>query len=209
VPLLFCGLIGMKNHMYWPTLLCVPTAKNTDIPCCWQLSSNHHKQSPQYATCGKVVMMRIKAIIIITTFPHVAYALVEARENYGENRIMWRMRSTAKRECKPIRNWMRPIPTVTRVIKWCLQHCKGISIMSQRGLGQISWANSVRWQIWTRQQFGGRRGGSKWQPARCSRKTQDKFVIASMPKKVLHRCVGAHARVHVHFFAAVGRVVCQ
>jgi len=33
----------------------------------------------------------------------------------------------------------------------------------------------------------GRRVGGKRQPARCSRKTQDKFTIASMAKKLLHR----------------------
>jgi len=32
----------------------------------------------------------------------------------------------------------------------------------------------------------GGRAGSKQQPARCSRKTQDKFAIASMAKKLLH-----------------------
>jgi len=47
----------------------------------------------------------------------------------------------------------------------------------------------------------GRRAGGKRQPARCSRKTQDKFAIASMAKKLLHRCIRAHARVHMHFFA--------
>ena len=52
-----------------------------------------------------------------------------------------------------------------------------------------------------RQQEGGRRAGGKRQPARCSRKTQDKFAIASMAKKLLHRCIRAHARVHMHFFA--------
>jgi len=45
----------------------------------------------------------------------------------------------------------------------------------------------------------GRRAGGKRQPARCSRKTQDKFAIASMAKKLLHRCIIAHARVHMHF----------
>jgi len=48
-----------------------------------------------------------------------------------------------------------------------------------------------------------RRVGGKRQPARCSRKTQDKFAIASMAKKFLHRCIGAHARVHVHFVRRV------
>ena len=39
----------------------------------------------------------------------------------------------------------------------------------------------------------------KQQPARCSCKTQDKFAIASMAKKL----IGAHARVHVHFLRGV------
>ena len=41
----------------------------------------------------------------------------------------------------------------------------------------------------------GQEGGRKRQPARCSRRTQDKFAIASMARKRLHRCTGAHARV--------------
>jgi len=45
----------------------------------------------------------------------------------------------------------------------------------------------------------GRRAGGKRQPAWCSRKTQDKFTIAFVAKKLLHRCIGAHARVHMHF----------
>jgi len=45
--------------------------------------------------------------------------------------------------------------------------------------------------------------GGKQQPARCSRKTQDKFAIASMAKKFLHRCMGVHSRVHVHFLRGV------
>ena len=47
----------------------------------------------------------------------------------------------------------------------------------------------------------GGRAGSLQQPARCLRKTQDKFAIASMAKKLLHSCIGAHTRVHMHFFA--------
>jgi len=46
----------------------------------------------------------------------------------------------------------------------------------------------------------GSRAGSKQQPARCSRKTQDKFAIAFMAKKLLHSWIGAHTRVHMHFF---------
>jgi len=30
-------------------------------------------------------------------------------------------------------------------------------------------------------------------------KTQNKFAMVSMAKKFLHRCMGTHARVHVHF----------
>ena len=41
----------------------------------------------------------------------------------------------------------------------------------------------------------GPEGGRQRQPAWCSRKTQDKFAIASMAKKLLHRCISAHARV--------------
>jgi len=54
----------------------------------------------------------------------------------------------------------------------------------------------------------GQEGGRKRQLARCSRKTQDKFAIASMAKKPLHCCTGAHARVwrciytyvHMHMY---------
>jgi len=45
---------------------------------------------------------------------------------------------------------------------------------------------------------GAARAGGKRQPARCSRKTQDKFAIASMAKKLLYCCIGAHARVHMN-----------
>jgi len=47
---------------------------------------------------------------------------------------------------------------------------------------------------------GAARADGKRQHARCSRKTQDKFAIASMAKKLLHRCICAHARAHMHFF---------
>ena len=43
------------------------------------------------------------------------------------------------------------------------------------------------------------RASGKRQPAPCSCKTQDKFAIVSIAKKFLHRCMGAHAQVHVHF----------
>jgi len=39
----------------------------------------------------------------------------------------------------------------------------------------------------------------KRQPAQCLRETQDKFAIASMAKKLLHRCIGAHASACAFF----------
>ena len=48
----------------------------------------------------------------------------------------------------------------------------------------------------------GREGGKR-QPARCLHKTQDKFAIAFMAKNLLHRCIGAHARVHMYFLQRV------
>jgi len=52
---------------------------------------------------------------------------------------------------------------------------------------------------------GAARAGGKRQSARCSRKTQDKFAIASTAKKLLHRhgCICAHAREHMHFLRRV------
>jgi len=47
------------------------------------------------------------------------------------------------------------------------------------------------------------RAVGKRQPAQCSRKTQDKFAIAFMAKKLLYRWIGAHARVHMHFLRRV------
>ena len=50
---------------------------------------------------------------------------------------------------------------------------------------------------------GAARAGGKQQPERCSRKTQDKVAIASMAKKLLHCCICAHARAHMHFLRRV------
>jgi len=48
------------------------------------------------------------------------------------------------------------------------------------------------------------RAGGKRQTARSHKiVTQDKFAIAFMANKLLHRCIGAHARVHVHFLRTV------
>jgi len=41
----------------------------------------------------------------------------------------------------------------------------------------------------------GQEGGRKQQPTQCSCKTEDKFATASMAKKLLDGCTGAHARV--------------
>jgi len=53
---------------------------------------------------------------------------------------------------------------------------------------------------------GAARAGGKQHPARGLRKTQNKMAIASMAKKLLHRCIGAYARVHIHF---CGEYVCN
>jgi len=49
----------------------------------------------------------------------------------------------------------------------------------------------------------GRKAGGKQQPARCLRKTQDRFAIAFMAKKLLHRYTCVHARVHMYFAESV------
>jgi len=55
----------------------------------------------------------------------------------------------------------------------------------------------------------GQEGGRKRQPAWCSRKTQDKFAIASMARKLLHRCTGAQARVvEIYIFICAYAYIC-
>jgi len=115
---------------------------------------------------------------------------------------------------KPARKWRKCI-SVTGSLR-----CPSASATHRQtgwGLHQRGWSDDacatlqrrprheLAW-IWTdfkansvRQRIAGRRAGGKQQPAWCSRKTQDKFAIASMAKKLLHRCSGAHARVHMHF----------
>jgi len=93
-------------------------------------------------------------------------------------------------------NWMRPA--------WSNDAC---ATPQWRPRHELAW-------IWTGTDFlseqsratglvatagGAARAGGKKTPARCSHKTQDQFAIASMAKKLLHRCIGAHARVHMHF----------
>jgi len=71
------------------------------------------------------------------------------------------------------------------------------------------WRTSV-WQRARRRAAGSTKAqedGQKRQSARCSCKTQDKFAIASMAKKLLHRCIGAHARV-VEMYIYIYMCVC-
>ena len=73
-------------------------------------------------------------------------------------------------------------------------------------LSWMSWANSGFFERPASGDWFCRdssRADGKQQPAWCSRKTQDQFAMASMPKKLLYRCIGAHARVHVHFLRRV------
>ena len=56
---------------------------------------------------------------------------------------------------------------------------------------------------------GAARAGGKGQPAQCSRKTQDKFAIGSIAQRFLHRCIGAHTRMHVYFLRGVWYVFRQ
>jgi len=88
------------------------------------------------------------------------------------------------------------------------------------------WSDFLSEHVWlqaSRRAAGstkGQEGGQKRQPARCSRKTQDKFAVASMARKLLHRCTGActscgdiyihvciciyiYIYVYVHIFAYV------
>jgi len=93
------------------------------------------------------------------------------------------------------------------------------------GLHQHGWSNDAcatpqRWLrhelawIWTNflseqrratglvEKAGGAvRAGGKRQSERCSRKTHDELVF--MATKLLHRYIGAHARVHIHFLRRV------
>ena len=70
------------------------------------------------------------------------------------------------------------------------------------------WTDCIREQVWQRASrmaagsTKGQEGRRKRQPVRCSCKTQDKFAIVSM-QKLLHRCIGAHARVHMHLLRRV------
>jgi len=93
--------------------------------------------------------------------------------------------------------WMRSAPT--QMIEWCLCNTAAVTAL---------WASvdldgfverTALGDGFSRDSRRGSKAGGKRQLARCSYKTQDKFAIASMAKKLLHRCTGAHARVHMHF----------
>ena len=121
---------------------------------------------------------------------------VKPREN-GENAFLGRVASVGQMRVRPIDKLDEACTNVDDRMM-LVQHRSGDCVMSWRGFGRIFKAKSVGRRIAGRR-AGGRGAGSKRQPARCSRKTQDKFAIASMAKKLLHRCIGAHARVHMHF----------
>jgi len=55
---------------------------------------------------------------------------------------------------------------------------------------------------------GTARVGDKQQSARCSRKTQNKFAIASMAKMLLHRCICAPHRLYVYAYDFKSKVNC-
>jgi len=79
-----------------------------------------------------------------------------------------------------------------------VQHHRGDRVMRCVDLDEVIERTAYRngWQEGSQLDKGvtkGQEGGKKRQPARCSRKTQNKFAIASMAKKLLHRCIGAHA----------------
>jgi len=57
----------------------------------------------------------------------------------------------------------------------------------------IIWTDFLSAQGLVETAGGAARAGGKRQPARCSRKTQDKFAIASMEKSF---CIVAYARMH-------------
>jgi len=83
------------------------------------------------------------------------------------------------------------------MIWWCL---------CNTAVATASWASMDLDGFLERRIVGKRAGvraGSKQLPARCSRKNQDKFAVASMAKMLLHSWIGAHTRVHIHFLYRV------
>jgi len=119
----------------------------------------------------------------------------------GKNRILWWITSMATFRVRTIDKMDEDCTNhQRRMIEWCLcdtaaATASWISLDVDRFLERTASGN------WFRGDSS--RVGGKQQPARCSRKTQDKFAIASMAKKLLHCCKGAHARVHVIFLRRV------
>jgi len=88
------------------------------------------------------------------------------------------------------------------MIGWCLCNT-AVATVSWASVDLDGFLKRTAWGVELAGGRAGRRVVGKRQPARCSRKTQDKFAIASMAKKLLHCCIGAHARVHMHFLRRV------
>ena len=118
----------------------------------------------------------------------------KTRAKNGENACLWWVNSVAKRECDRSTKRMRPAPT--RMIGWCLCNTAAATV-SWASVDLDGFLEQTASGDWFRR--AGRRAGGKWQHARCSRKTQDKFAITFIAKKLLHRCISAHARVHMNF----------
>jgi len=86
------------------------------------------------------------------------------------------------------------------MIEWCLYETE-VATTSWASVDLDGCLERTVSGYWFRR--GSSRAVGKQQPTRCSRRTQDKFAIASMAKKFLHCCIGAHARVYVHFLRRV------
>jgi len=75
--------------------------------------------------------------------------------------------------------------------RWSNDACATLQRRPHHELAWI-WTNFLSAQPgdWFRRDSS--RAGGKQQPAQCLRKTQDKFTIASMAKKLLHCYIGEH-----------------
>jgi len=92
---------------------------------------------------------------------------------------------------------MRPAPT--RMFEWCLCDTAAATA-SWASVDLDGFLERTKSGDWFRRDSS--RAGGKRQPARCSRKTQNKFAIVSMTEKFLHcyRCMcifcGEYACIH-------------
>ena len=87
-------------------------------------------------------------------------------------------------ECEPETTWMRPV--ATRMIEWWLCDTAAATA-SWASVDLDGFLERTASGDWFRRDSS--RAGDKRQPARCSRKTQDKFAIVSMAKKFVHGCM--------------------